>query len=32
MLAAAGTLLGTAAFLSWPWLLLQLAEERTWVE
>jgi hypothetical protein len=31
-LAAAGMLLGPAAFLYWPWLLLQLAEERTSVE
>jgi hypothetical protein len=32
VLAAAGVLLGPAAFLYWPWLLLQLAEERSSVE
>jgi hypothetical protein len=32
MLAAAGVLLGPAAFLYWPWLLLQLTEEPSRVE
>ena len=32
ILAAAGVLLGPAAFLYWPWLLLRLAEERSSVE
>jgi hypothetical protein len=29
ILAAARVLLGPAAFLYWPWLLLRLAEERS---
>jgi hypothetical protein len=32
MLAAAGVLLGPAASVYSPWLLLQLAEERTHIE
>jgi hypothetical protein len=32
VLAAAGVLLGPAAFLYWPWLLHRLAEERSSVE